>query len=114
MIPTMSAGSPSLTGRRSRSIVALMLVGLVIAQLAAQLHVLGHLRANSDPSGLTQRHAQLCAECASCVPLLMVAGGPPPLLAIIPHCPEDASRIIAATPAGLEPGQAFRARAPPA
>lgn len=110
----MTAEPLSPPGRRSRPVIVLALLALLTAQLAVQLHVLGHARASSDSSGLPDRHTRLCVDCAVAVPLLAMVGGAPQLLAAVPHRPVSTLPAAAATPEGFESRYAFRSRAPPA
>jgi hypothetical protein len=96
-----------------RPVILLALLALLTAQLAVQLHVLGHARASTDSSGLPDRHTRLCVDCAVAVPLLAMVGGAPQLLAAVPHGPVSALPVAATAPEALEPRYAFRSRAPP-
>lgn len=98
--------------RRCRSIVVAVLLGLLVAQFAAQAHVLTHSRA--DPTGLPDRHSQLCAQCASFAPLLAMQGGAAASPGILP---QPGGTLAAPASAGRESlplRYAFRSRAPPA
>ena len=97
--------------KRRRSIVHLLSLVLLIAQLGMQAHAYSHLKA--DPDGVPGTTTQLCGQCASSAPLLTMASGS--LCLRVPHVPQ----AVGSAPASIDstvhrlPHPAFRARAPP-
>ena len=97
--------------KRRRSIVHLLSLLLLFAQLGIQAHANSHVK--SDPDGLPGSTTQLCGQCASSAPLLSMASGS--LCIRVPHLPQAQG----ATPASIDstvyrlPHPAFRSRAPP-
>jgi hypothetical protein len=101
----------ALGGRRRGTILVLALVVFWLAQAMAIAHASRHV--GSDAAGLPGDHSQLCTDCASMLPVLVVAGGFCAALfvaigatqRILPRA-EVSTTQIAAHPA-------FRSRAPP-
>jgi hypothetical protein len=97
--------------KRRRSIVHLLSLVLLIAQLGMQAHAYSHLK--SDPDGLPGSTTQLCGQCASSAPLLTMASGS--LCIRVPHV----AQAPGIAPASIDslvhrlPHPAFRSRAPP-
>jgi hypothetical protein len=98
---------------RRKPIAFLMLIALLVAQLAAGLHVLKHLGTSVETVGLPGQHLPLCLECASFAPLAGMHG---PIAAglVIALPAADGVRPLA------DPGSPtlsrqlpFRSRAPP-
>jgi hypothetical protein len=97
--------------KRRRSIVHLLSLLLLIAQLGMQAHASSHLK--SDPDGLPGSTTQLCGQCASSAPLLTMASGS--LCLRVPHLPQAESFAPASIDSSVHrlPHPAFRSRAPP-
>ena len=97
--------------KRRRSIVHLLSLVLLFAQLGVQAHAYAHLK--SDTDGLPGTATQLCGQCASSAPLLTMASGS--LCIRVPHV----SQAEGAAPASIDSSvhrllhPAFRSRAPP-
>lgn len=97
----------------SKPIVLLALIALFIAQPAAGLHVVKHLGAPGESTGLPGQHLQLCLECASFAPLAGAHGGAATsaLVAfvaadsVMPVADHEAACVLTPLP--------FRSRAPP-
>lgn len=94
--------------------VPLLALLLLLAQFGAQLHVLAHSGAPTDPPGVPAHHTQLCGECASFAPLLALQGGPAALPGVVPAAVVDIAATAATEPGQLPLYRAFRSRAPPA
>ena len=97
--------------KRRRSIVHLLSLVLLFAQLGMQAHAYSHLK--SDPDGVPGTTTQLCGQCASSAPLLTMASGS--LCIRVPHLTQaqgSAPATIDSTVHRL-PHPAFRSRAPP-
>jgi hypothetical protein len=97
--------------KRRRSIVHLLSLVLLIAQLGMQAHAYSHLK--SDPDGLPGTTTQLCGQCASSAPLLTMASGS--LCIRVPHLAQAQSTAPASIDSSVHrlPHPAFRSRAPP-
>jgi hypothetical protein len=97
--------------KRRRSIVHLLSLALLIAQLGMQAHAYSHLK--SDPDGLPGSVTQLCGQCASSAPLLTMASGS--LCIRVPHLAQAESIAPASIDSSVHrlPHPAFRSRAPP-
>ena len=97
----------------SKSIVPLALIALLIAQSAAGLHVVKHLSAPGESTGLPAQHLQLCLECASFAPLAGAHGGAATSVivafvaadGVMPGAAHEAARVLTPLP--------FHSRAPP-
>jgi hypothetical protein len=98
--------------KRRRSIVHLLSLVLLFAQLGMQAHAYSHLKSDSDglPGSTT---TQLCGQCASSAPLLTMASGS--LCIRVPHLAQAASSAPASIDSSVHrlPHPAFRSRAPP-
>jgi hypothetical protein len=97
--------------KHRRSIVHLLSLLLLLAQLGMQAHAYSHLK--SDPDGLPGSTTQLCGQCASSVPLLSMASGA--LCIRVPHLSQAESTAPASIDSSVHrlPHPAFRSRAPP-
>jgi hypothetical protein len=97
--------------RRRGAILLVALAAFWLAQTLAFAHASRHV--GSDAAGLPANHAALCTDCASMLPLLVVAGGIGAALALLhaAHRPPLPRREIPAVTAAVHP--AFRSRAPP-
>jgi hypothetical protein len=97
--------------KRRRSIVHLLSLVLLIAQLGMQAHAYSHLK--SDPDGLPGSTTQVCGQCASSAPLLTMASGS--LCIRVPHLAQAEGIAPASidSPVHRLPHPAFRSRAPP-
>jgi hypothetical protein len=97
--------------KRRRSIVHLLSLVLLFAQLGMQAHAYSHLK--SDPDGLPGTTTQLCGQCASSAPLLTMASGS--LCIRVPHLAQAQSAAPASIDSSVHrlPHPAFRSRAPP-
>jgi len=98
--------------KRRRSIVHLLSLVLLIAQLGVEAHAYSHLKA--DPDGLPgTTTTQLCGQCASSAPLLTMASGS--LCIRVPHAPQAEGSAPASIDSTVHrlPHPAFRSRAPP-
>jgi len=97
--------------KRRRSIVHLLSLLLLFAQLGMQAHAYSHLK--SDPDGLPGSTTQLCGQCASSAPLLSMASGS--LCIRVPHVPQAEGTAPASIDSSVHrlSHPAFRSRAPP-
>jgi len=97
--------------KRRRSIVHLLSLVLLFAQLGMQAHAYSHLK--SDPDGVPGTTTQLCGQCASSAPLLTMASGS--LCIRVPHLAQAQSTAPASIDSSVHrlPHPAFRSRAPP-
>lgn len=98
-------------GRRRPAILLVALVAFWLAQAMAIAHTSRHVV--SDAGGLPGEHSQLCTDCASLLPLLVVTGG---------GCSASFGAACVALPlllrSDIRPAQVaahppFRSRAPP-
>jgi hypothetical protein len=96
-----------------RPLAMLALVALLLAQVAAGMHAVKHLR-SGDSTGLPGgTHVQFCLECVSFAPLTSAHGGGVTALTVAPAGLEafvrllDAGAVVSRTPLP------FRSRAPP-
>ena len=96
--------------KRRRSLVHLLSLVLLFAQLGMQAHAYSHLK--SDADGLPGT-TQLCGQCASSAPLLTMASGS--LCIRVPHLAQAQSIAPASIDSSVHrlPHPAFRSRAPP-
>lgn len=97
--------------RRRGAILALTLVAFWLAQAMALAHASRHV--GSDAAGLPADHSMLCTDCASMLPLLSVAGGAGPALALVPGPQPALLPAVEIRLALSSPHRAFRSRAPP-
>ncbi|HKQ11999.1 MAG TPA: hypothetical protein VJT80_01110 [Steroidobacteraceae bacterium] len=97
--------------KRRRSIVHLLSLVLLIAQLGMQAHAYSHLKSDSD--GVPGSPTQLCGQCASSAPLLTMASGS--LCIRVPHVTHAEGIAPASIDSSVHrlPHPAFRSRAPP-
>ena len=97
--------------KRRRSIVHLLSLVLLFAQLGMQAHAYSHLKSDSD--GLPGTTTQLCGQCASSAPLLTMASGS--LVIRVPHLTQAEGIAPASIDSSVHrlPHPAFRSRAPP-
>jgi hypothetical protein len=102
---------PSTADRRRATLLWVALVAFCLAQAIAFAHATQHV--GSDAAGLPGDHAQLCTDCASVLPLLVVAGGLGAALALLRPAPVFMSSLGARQPAKAGFCGAFRSRAPP-
>jgi hypothetical protein len=91
----------------------LLVVSLFLAQGAAYAHVIAHLKAPADVTGLDGKATQLCSECLEAGPLLGGAGAPH-----VPSIVQVAAAVVpipvlARAPLESRSHYAFRSRAPP-
>lgn len=102
---------PGIPGRTT--LVAIALLALLFVQSVAQVHVLRHLPGGPDGPALPGQHSQLCMDCVSHAPLLVVAGGVAATLFLA--CLAPGTLPVAATAPSVERSRhhAFRSRAPP-
>lgn len=102
------AGIPGRT-----TLVAIALLALLFVQSVAQVHVLRHLPGGPDGPALPGQHSQLCMDCVSHAPLLVVAGGV--AAALFLACLATGTLPIVATEPSVARSRhhAFRSRAPP-
>jgi len=96
---------------RPHAIWALAVV-LLCAQLGALAHAYTHLRSGTDGAAHHVRTPP-CLECASCAPLLTVAGGAASLPALAVSDAILASASPAPAQRQAEACRAYRSRAPP-
>lgn len=96
-----------------RPLAMLALVALLLAQVAAGMHAVKHLR-SGDSTGLPGgTHVQFCLECVSFAPLTSAHGGGVTALTVVPAgleafvCLLEAGAVVFRTPLP------FRSRAPP-
>jgi hypothetical protein len=97
--------------RLRATLLWIALVAFCLAQAIAFAHATQHV--GRDAAGLPGDHAQLCTDCASMLPLLVVAGGLGLALALmrpatVPALAANTSRYVGGGGRG-----AFRPRAPP-
>ncbi|MCE3284591.1 MAG: hypothetical protein K0R70_847 [Steroidobacteraceae bacterium] len=97
--------------RRRGAILLIALVAFWLAQALAFAHASRHV--GSDAGGLPASHVALCTDCASMLPLLVVAGGIGATLALLLAARRAPlpRREIVGVDAAVHP--AFRSRAPP-
>ena len=97
--------------RRRGAILLIALAAFWLAQALAFAHASRHV--GNDAAGLPANHAALCTDCASMLPLLVVAGGISTALALLhaAHRSPLPRPGIPAVTAAVHPG--FRSRAPP-
>ena len=97
--------------KRRRSIVHLLSLVLLCAQLGMQAHAYSHLK--SDPDSVPGTTTQLCGQCASSAPLLTMASGS--LCLRVPHLAQSEAIAPASIDSSVHrlPHPAFRSRAPP-
>jgi hypothetical protein len=97
--------------RRRGAILLIALAAFWLAQALAFAHASRHV--GSDAAGLPANHAALCTDCASMLPLLVVAGGIGAAFALLhaTHRAPSPRREVRAVTAAVHP--AFRSRAPP-
>jgi hypothetical protein len=97
--------------KRRRSIVHLLSLVLLFAQLGMQAHAYSHLK--SDADGLPGTTTQFCGQCASSAPLLTMASGS--LCIRVPHLAQAEGSAPASIDSSVHrlPHPAFRSRAPP-
>ncbi|MGI9247155.1 MAG: hypothetical protein ACR2I8_10735 [Steroidobacteraceae bacterium] len=98
--------------RRHRAAIllfALLMFGL--AQAAAIAHAARHW--GSDAAGLPGDHSQLCTDCASMLPLLVVAGGLGAALALVGPAAQTSVPRVAIRCLAQALRLPFRSRAPP-
>ncbi len=103
----------ALLNYRSRPIVLLALLALVLAQAAAGLHALRHFGKQGDPFGVPGHHVQLCLECASFAAVQAVHGGAVAAFAFAALGPWFFLAVAVRAPAGRSRLHPFRSRAPP-
>lgn len=115
MMPGMSEPSTPLRRHlrhRRRAILLVALVAFGLAQVLAIAHAARH--AGSDPGGpASNGHVQLCTDCASMLPLLVVAGAAGVALALLHPSGTVLLTAAASRPALAPVHRAFRSRAPP-
>ena len=97
--------------RRRGAILLVALVAFGLAQAMAVAHASRHV--GGDAPGLPSNHAQLCTDCASLLPLLVVAGGAGAALALLRPARRVPSPTVALRAVSTAPHRAFRSRAPP-
>lgn len=102
-----------LTRTSRRTIAVLALIALLIAQLAAGLHVLKHFGTRSETAGLPGQHMQLCLECASFAPVATALGGGAMSLAVGFVAAQAVLPLLEVTAATSFLYALFQARAPP-
>lgn len=115
MILRMSVPLPGLLRRwrqRRRAILFVALVAFGLAQALAIAHTARHARDDS-PTLPGSAHTQLCTDCASLLPLLVVAGAAGVTLAIRRLAGTSILAAAASRPALAPVHRAFRSRAPP-
>jgi hypothetical protein len=101
----------ALDGRRRGTILVLALVVFWLAQAMAITHASRHV--GSDAAGLPGDHSQLCADCATMLPMLAIAGG---FCAALFFGIRATSRVMQSTQfraPQVAAHPAFRSRAPP-
>lgn len=99
------------THRRRGVILLVALATFWLAQAMAIAHASRHV--GSDAPGLPGNHAQLCTDCASLVPVLVVAGGVGALLALALPVQHALLPIVEIRAVSVASPRAFRSRAPP-
>jgi hypothetical protein len=105
-------GLPSaLDGRRRKAILLIALVAFWLAQAMAIAHASRHV--GSDARGLPGDHSQLCTDCASMLPLLVVAGGVCAALFGATRFTSPLLPRVVLRPVQVAAHPAFRSRAPP-
>jgi hypothetical protein len=97
--------------RRRGAVLLCALAAFWLAQAFAVAHASRHV--GSDAAGLPANHAALCTDCASMLPLLVVAGAAGVAIALLGAArhvprPRPAPRVVTTAP-----HPAFRSRAPP-
>jgi hypothetical protein len=102
-----------LTRTRRRTVTVLALTALLIAQLAAGLHVLKHFGTRGETAGLPGQHMQLCLECASFAPISGAHGGGTTALAVAYVAAEAALPLLEVAAIANHFDGLFQARAPP-
>ena len=100
----------ALNGRR-RAILLVALVAFWLAQAMAIAHASRHV--GSDAGGLPGDHSQLCTDCASMLPLLVVAGGVCAALFAAARLALPLPSRLDSRPARVAAHSPFRSRAPP-
>lgn len=93
---------------------AILLVALVtfwLAQAMAVAHASRHV--GGDAPGLPGGHVQLCTDCASLLPLLVVAGGVGAALSLLRPARRLPFPVVAIRAVSPALHRAFRSRAPP-
>lgn len=98
-------------GRRRGTILVLALAVFWVAQAMAIAHASRHV--GSDAAGLPGDHSQLCTDCASLLPLLVVAGGVCAALSVAARVILSLGACVAVRPEQVAAHPAFRSRAPP-
>lgn len=96
--------------RRRGTILLVALVAFFLAQAMALAHAAGHIKGDASPP---DAHSPLCTDCASLLPLLSVAGGHGPTLALADPVQPALLPLAAMRPALAPALPAFRSRAPP-
>lgn len=96
-----------------RPLAMLALVALLLAQVAAGMHAVKHLR-SGDSTGLPGgTHVQFCLECVSFAPLASAHGGGVTALTVAPAGLEAFVCLLEAGAAVSRTPLPFRSRAPP-
>jgi hypothetical protein len=98
---------------RRTALVALALLALLLVQAAAQVHALRHLPGGPDGPALPGHHTQLCMDCVSHAPLLVLAGGLAAALFLAFRLISNPRQAAPAPSVESSRRHAFRSRAPP-
>jgi len=94
-------------------IALLALLALLVAQAAATVHLLKHLGADGDTTGVPGQHSQVCQACASFAPLVGTHAGPAAALALAVVAGSGLRPTAEHVQSGNRFSASFRARAPP-
>ena len=108
----MSAAPAAFAWKPRRSAILLIaLVAFWLAQAMAVAHTSRHV--GSDGPGLPGNLAQLCTDCASLLPVLVVAGGVGIAVALLQPARRVPLPTVDSDAVSFSPHRAFRSRAPP-
>lgn len=96
-----------------RSVALICALLLLFGQAMARLHSLQHLHERPDTAPLSTQHGQICPDCVSQAPLLVLGGAL--LLVLLARMASSSEQPGAPATARLSgrPALAFRSRAPP-
>jgi hypothetical protein len=103
---------PVLTSSRRQLTVFIALIALCLAQSVAMAHALSHLGGRDMPSAPGQ-HAQVCTDCVSHAPLLVLGGAAAVVFFLAFAAFQVLRQRAIRAPSGRAFHYAFRSRAPP-
>lgn len=108
----LSKGVRTLIASRRNLAVFIALIALCLAQSVAQCHALSHL-GDRDAPALPGQHAQVCTDCVSHAPLLVIGAAAAIVLFLAFQNFQILRPRAIPAPSGRAFHYAFRSRAPP-